>query len=231
MNEGRHASTSPRAKPAAIVGVVAVLAVVALVIVMLATGGKNPLKVITGGGDKPIPEFAFSVTKTQAVPTKSGIARSKLAGKAKSATKAATVVMDDLYTKAFLDPNLWGADTGAFDAFTSDAKTAAGKELTVLTAGPNAADELTDLQPAPSKLSAKVLFDGKGNAYQVMVTVRFTADATLTAGGNAQLVSSGQYFLNRVGSAWKVVSFEVKRSDQAVAAPSPSTATLTGSAS
>ncbi|MEA2581585.1 MAG: hypothetical protein QOE83_2477 [Actinomycetota bacterium] len=208
-----------------IVGIVAVLAVVAVVVILLFSGGDNPITRVLGGAsssDKPIPEFSFTIAKAQAVPTKVGVTPKKLAGKAKSATKAAATVLDTFYTDAFLDPNVWGQDPTAFDAFTPDAKAAATKRLNILTAGPRAADELTDLQPAPSKLSTKVLFDAKGAAYQVMATVLFTADATLTSGDHATLVSTGQYFLTQVGGSWKVVAFEVKRADKATAVSSGS---------
>ena len=191
-------------------------------IILLVSGGKNPIDVITGGSDKPIPEFSFSVTKTQAVPTKNGVNPKNLANKAKGATKAAATVMDAFYTNAFLDPNVWGEDQTAFENFTDDAKAAAAKKLNILTAGPDAATELADLQPSPSKLSTKVLFDDKGVPYQVMATVSFQADATLKAGGHATLVSTGQYFLTQVGGSWKVVAFEVKRADSAVVTPTPS---------
>jgi hypothetical protein len=209
-----------------IVGVVAVLAVVAVVVILLVSGGDNPITRVlgggsSGGGDKSIPEFSFTIAKAQAVPTKDGVTPKKLAGKAKSATKAAATVLDTFYTDAFLDPNVWGKSPTAFDGFTPDAKAAAAKKLKILTAGPNAADELTDLQPAPSKLTTKVLFDEKGAAYQVMATVLFTAHATLKTGGHATLVSTGQYFLKQVGGSWKVVAFEVKRADK-TSAVSPS---------
>lgn len=220
MSEGRHASKSSRTKPAAIVGILAVVAVVAVGIILLISSGKNPINIITGG-DKPVPDFSFSIIKTQAVPTKSGVTPKKLANKAKAATKSAAIVLDAFYTDAFLDPNVWGKDPTAFDDFTADAKAAAAKKLIILTAGPNAADELTDLQPAPSKLTTKVLFDDKGVAYQIMATVLFKADATLKAGGHATLVSTGQYFLTQIDGSWKVVAFEVKRADStATVAPS-----------
>lgn len=228
LSEGRHASQSPRAKPAVIVGIVAVVAVVTVGIILLVSGGKNPIDVITGGDDKPVPDFTFSVTKTQAVPTKSGMTPKKLANKAKGATKAAATVLDAFYTDAFLDPNVWGEAPTAFDNFTADAKAAAAKKLSILTAGPNAGDELTDLQPAPSKLSTKVLFDDKGAAYQILATVLFRADATLKAGGHATLISTGQYFLTQVNGSWKVVAFEVKRADS-TATVTPSTGPSTGS--
>ncbi len=195
---------------------------VAVGIILFVSGGKNPIDVLTGG-DKPIPAFSFSVTKTQAVPTKSGMTAKKLANKAKGATKAAATVLDAFYTDAFLDPNAWGKAPTAFDNFTVDAQAAAAKKLTILTAGPDAATELTDLQPSPSKLWTKVLFDDKGVAYQVMATVLFQADATLKAGGHATLVSTGHYFLTQVDGSWKVVAFEVKRADSAAVTPTPST--------
>ncbi|MEA2521098.1 MAG: hypothetical protein QOI81_744 [Actinomycetota bacterium] len=220
MSEGRHAAKSSRTKPALIVGIVALVAVVVVGIIMFTSGGKSPPGTITQG-DKPIPDFTFTVAKTQAVPTRSGVKPQKLANKATTATKAAAALLDTFYTEAFLNPNVWGKDSNAFDNFTPDAKAAAAKKLTILTAGPNAADELKNLHPVPSKLTSKVLFDDKGNAYQVMATVEFMANATLKAGGHATLVSTGQYFLKQVGGSWKVVAFEVKRADTNTAPPSP----------
>ena len=198
------------------------MVVVVVVVVVLVSSGKNPIRLITGGGDKPIPAFSFTVTKMQAVPTKPGVSPKKLANKAKAATKSAATILDAFYTQAFLDPNLWGQDSTAFDNFSADAQSAATKKLTILTAGPNAASELADLQPSPSKLSTQVLFDDKGAAYQIMATVLFKADATLKAGGNATMVSTGQYFLTQIGGSWKVVAFEVKRADSS-ASVTPST--------
>ncbi len=204
---------------------------VAVGIVLLVSKGKNPLDVITRGSDKPVPAFNFTVAKTQAVPTKSGASSKKLAGKAAAASKASATVLDAFYTDAFLDPNVWGQAPTAFGNFTPDAKTAAAKKLTILTVGPNAATELTDLQPLASKLTAQVLFDDKGAAYQVIATVVFKADATLKAGGHATLVSTGQYFLQQAAGSWKVVAFEVKRADSAVAAASGTGPSPTGAQS
>ena len=233
MSEGRHASQSSRAKPAVIVGILAVVAVVAVGIFLLASGGKNPQPGghLNGGSSTPVPGFTFAIGKTQAVPTKSGVNPSQLANKAQSATKSAATVLDSFYADAFLDPNAWGKAPTAFGNFTPDAKAAAAKELSILTAGPNAADELTALQPAPSKLSTQVLFDDKGSPYQIMATVLFRADATLKAGGHATLVSTGQYFLKQVGGSWKVVAFEVKRADSAATLPPTTGPTPTGAQS
>ncbi|MEP7059601.1 MAG: hypothetical protein ABI828_02615 [Actinomycetota bacterium] len=215
MSQGRHASKSSRTKAALVVGIVAVVAAIAVAVIAFASRGESPSGGDAGSGAKPVPQFAFTVAKTQAVPTKSGVSPQKLANKAKAAAKPAATLLDTFYTDAFLDPNVWGKDPTAFDDFTADAKIAAAKKLMVLTAGPNAAAELKDLQPAPSKVSFRVLFDDKGAASQVMATVLFNADATLNGGGRATLVSSGQFFLKRVGGSWKVVAFEVKRADTA----------------
>jgi len=241
LAEGRHTSQSRTIKPAYLIagGVVALAAIVGILI--LVTGGKaSPL--LPGHSTVPIPGFAFTTEKTAVITTgpvttqdpnaKPNKQKATQAGDPAAAN--AKAMLHSYYTQAFLAPDNWtgGSYDSAFTDFSDQAKAQAQQHLPALTAGANAGDLYSSIQPAKATIKTRVLLDGKYQPYAVACTVVFNANATKkTGGGTTVLVSQGRFILEKVGGAWKITSFTVDRADKGVPASSGSgTATPTGSA-
>lgn len=208
----------------ATIAVGAVALVAAVVVVVLLLGGGSAVKnILPGHSTPPTPDFAFQTTKVVPIPTVDGAKLAKLKPAAQTAAKAASTALDTLYSNAFLAPGNW--QDGSYDdvlaSFDEKSSAAAAKDLETLTAGASAGDTYSDIQPSRGVVKYSVLLDAKGQPQTVSATVLFAANATKKGGGTTLLRSEAHYFLQRVGSTWKVVSFQVKRADVANA-PAPS---------
>jgi hypothetical protein len=205
------------------IGVVALIAAVVVVVALLG-GGSAVKNILPGHSTAPTPDFAFVTTKVEAIPTAAGAKLAKLKPAAQTAAKAASTALDALYSNAFLAPGNWqdGSYDDVWASFDGKASATAQQDLETLTAGTSAGDTYSDIQPARGAVKFSVLLDAKGQPQTVSATVLFTANATKKGGGTTLLRSEANYFLQRIGSAWKVVSFQVKRADVANA-PTPST--------
>ncbi len=194
------------------------------VVIFFATGGSNgPIGgIIHTGPPQKTPAFAFTVEKPLPVPTLAGAKAKKYAGVAKTASNAATQVMDALYTEAFLDPANW--QSGTYDKvwveFDTGAAAQARKHVSVLTAGTSAGDIFGSIEPSGGALKPHVLIDSKGQPISIVAIVHFSARAKEKNGETILMQSNGEYFLRQVSGSWKVVSFQVNRSNRKVK-PSP----------
>jgi len=232
LSEGKHASHAPRRKPLAIAIAAALVVLVAGVVFTLVTG-KNPITVLTS--PRPTtPPFAFKVSKksgalqTAAVTSTKPTGKNpeiKLRGSAKEASQAAITSVTALFTEGFLDPGNWqsGSYDNVWDGFDTGAGTQAqNKDAAILTAGTSAGDAFSTILPAVSSVRTKVLLDQKGAPVSVDAIVTFRAvGATKTGPKNVRFVSEGQFFLQKIGSDWKIVSYQVHRADQRVPKPTP----------
>lgn len=131
------------------------------------------------------------------------------------ASASAVSVLTDLYVEGFLDPANWteGAYDDAFRGFAGDARGEATARTALLTAGPDAGTRYERIEPRSGRIVTRVLLDREGRPALLMSVVRFSADAT--GERSATLRSSGQFFLERRGGSWKIVSFHVTRHDAA----------------
>lgn len=239
MADGQHATDHlSRPKPALLlVGVISALVVIGVVLVLLTGGGDSPL--IPGGHDAPpTPEFTFKVTKVVTITTSAGIDPKRAGAAAKPAATAAGAVLHDLYSDAFLSPSNWMQgeyDDAVSSAFASGARDEALRQLPILTAGADAGERFASIMPLTSTLRAKVLLNPEGAPYSVVGIVAFTANGINKDGaGRVAIKSNGQYFLEKIDSDWKVVSFSVTRHDEekklnASASPSGSSPTAEAS--
>ena len=190
-----------------------------------------------GGGtvvDPTTPELTFKVTKAVAIPVTAGQTPKKLAGAASDAADGAVDVMDTVYTEGFLDPSSWeGADyDDAWTQFTDDAAAQAESEADTLTAGSDAGAAYDLIEPAKATVRPRVLVDDAGKPLSVVALVYFSAKGMHDDGSYTLFKSTGQYFLERDGSHWTVVAFDVRRADsekEAPASPSPSGTSTGGS--
>jgi hypothetical protein len=129
------------------------------------------------------------------------------------AEAAALEVLTDLYTEGFLDPSNWeqGRYVDAFRGFARRARDHAASRSALLTAGPRASDRYTQIVPKSGRIATRILLDREGAPALLVSIVRFSA---LASGDEVvTLRSTGQYFFERVGDAWKIVSFHVERND------------------
>ena len=192
-----------------------------VVLGVLLLGGKN---VIPGFGPTtpPTPDFAFTKAKVAAVPTMAGVKVASLKTTAKTAADEVTKTMDLLYIGAFLDPGNWQAGSygDVWDLFDKGASTEAQQQVDTLTAGTGAGATFDAIVPVSGSLKAKVLFDQKGQPFSVVAIVHFKATGSGKNGQDLQMDSEGQFMFQKVGGAWKVVSFRVLRNDIPVATPS-----------
>ncbi len=62
------------------------------------------------------------------------------------------------------------------------------------------------------RIATRILLDRRGSPVLLVSVVRFTAVAT--GWEEVVLRSAGQYFFERVGNAWRIVSFDVTRDDR-----------------
>lgn len=130
-----------------------------------------------------------------------------------AAATEAEDVLTDLYTEGFLDPanRAQGSYADAFAGFARGARDQAETHPGPLTAGPGAGDRYERIEPKSGRIATRILLDRQGAPVLLVSVVRFTAVAT----GSDEVVlrSVGQYFFERVGRAWRIVSFDVTRND------------------
>lgn len=159
------------------------------------------------------PAFRFAKATRKLVRTSPGRIRRRQREASGRAAKMATAILTDLYAKGFLDPANWqqGSYTDAFGDFASGAREQAERRAGLLTAGPRAGDRYEQILPVSGRLSTRILLDRAGKPALVWSAVRFSAAAL--GPEPVTLRSTAQFFFERVGGSWKIVSFQVKRSD------------------
>jgi hypothetical protein len=238
LADGRHASTSRSIKPAYLIaGGVLVLALIVGALVLITGGSDSPL--VGGQSPVPTPAFSFTAGKTVVVTTAMDpdqATTQKAVQAAKPTAANAEKMIHDLYSNAFLVPDDWttGSYDAAFDDFTDEANAEAMKQIDVLTAGSAAGDTFSAIEPGKkTTFTTKVLVDPKGQPYSTVSTVTFTATATKKDGSGAiDIVSKGQYVIEKTADGWKITAFKVNRDDQPTkTAGSGSGATPTAEAS
>jgi hypothetical protein len=159
------------------------------------------------------PSFGFDDTSRKFVRTSPEPMGSRHRRASVAAATEAQDVLTDLYTEGFLDPANWqqGSYADAFGGFARGARDRAETHPGPLTAGPGAGDRYERIEPKSARIATRILLDRRGAPVLLVSVVRFTAVAT----GSDEVVlrSLGQYFFERVGRAWRIVSFDVTRDD------------------
>jgi hypothetical protein len=235
LADGAHTPQRSRGGVAKIAAVVVVVAAAAVGgIVFFGNDGSSETTNPDGGTDvhPTTPELTFKVAKAVAIPVTAGQTPKKLAGAASGAADGAVDVVDTIYTEGFLDPSSWeGADyDDAWTQFTDAAAAQAESEADTLTAGSDAGATYDLIEPAKATVRSRVLVDDAGKPVSVVALVYFSAKGMHDDGSYTLFKSTGQYFLERDGSDWTVVAFDVRRADsekEAPATPSASGASPT----
>jgi hypothetical protein len=218
--------------------VVAVLLVVAAVVagaILLTRDDSTTTTNPSGSGTAvapETPELTFKIEKVLPIRVTPTQSPKKLAAAATAAGADAVDVIDTIYTEGYLDPSSWdgGNYDDAWTQFADDAAAQAEAHADVLTAGLEAGDTYTTIQPAKALVKPRVLMDDAGKAVSVEAVVTFTAKGMHDDGSFTLFKSTGHYFLRRDGSDWKVVAFQVHRDDSEEPAPSPSAGGTSSSA-
>jgi hypothetical protein len=160
-----------------------------------------------------IPAFGFAKPTRELVRTSAEPIKKRDREASERAATAARVVLLDLYTEGFLDPANWeqGRYADAFRGFASGARTQAEARPGLLTAGVRAGDRYDRILPVSGRLATRVLLDRTGQPTLLVSVVRFTAKAL--GPEPVTLRSNGQFFFERIGGSWKIMSFHVTRTD------------------
>lgn len=160
-----------------------------------------------------VPAFHLEGPARAVVPTAPGNIPRRLRRASYAAASRARGLLTTLYVEAFLDPENWTtADyEDAFAAFAAPARRDAASRTTLLTAGDRAGDRYDEIRPTKGLIRTRILLDRRGAPTLIVSVVRFAAVAS--GPEPATIRSTGQYFLERVRGAWRIVSFHVTRDD------------------
>jgi hypothetical protein len=215
-------TTPPRSRRTILIGGGLIVLLVIVAVVLLTANDEAPVR---GSGAPPTaetptdgevaetPEFAFTDDSRKMIRTGSGRVKRRQRMSSERAARAARTVLDDLYIEGFLDPANWeqGSYADAFRGFAGGARDQAETQVDLLTAGEGAGDRYERILPVSGRLDTRILLDRSGNPSLILGVVRFSAAAD--GSDPATLRSRGQFFFERVGGSWKIVSFHVTRAD------------------
>jgi hypothetical protein len=203
-------------------GIVVLLAVA--VTVVLTQEDDAPLRTLTpadgevteSDGDVAAPgtpAFRFTKSTKELIRTSPGRIKKRDQRAGERAAIAARDILDTLYTEGFLDPANWeeGRYVDAFRVFDRSAKEQAEARAGLLTAGMRAGDRYERIMPVSGRIHTRILLGRGGKPTLLVSIVRFSAAAL--GPEPVTLRSAGQYFFERVGGSWKIVSFHVSRTD------------------
>lgn len=212
-----------RRTPLALIIIPIVLIVGAGVMVLFLTGNADKLPGPLGGGAEPVPEFSFKLAKVQVVGTAEDADNAALKPDAETAAADVAPVLDQFFTDAFLDPNMW-KDGNYEDALAlfSDAALPSAQTggLETLTLGANAGDVYDSVLPDRGSIRYDVLFDKDGAPFDVAAHVKFYATAKRQDATYVGIVSHGVLFLQDTGDGWRITAYDMKRNDHETEAPS-----------
>ena len=178
-------------------------------------------------GPERTPAFAFAIARSGALPTAAIRSRKpvrtdpllRLHGASRLASQRALASITRLYRNGFLVPAHWQSGTyeSLWPDFARAARARARRDVRVLTAGATAGEAYDAIVPRPSAISTTVLLERKGKPVMVLANARFRALGRRIAGSsNTRFDSTGLFFFQRVGGSWKIVSYDVRRSDERV---------------
>jgi hypothetical protein len=179
-----------------------------------------------GGGSKELspgtPAFDFQLVSATPV-TEAEHIKGDPAAVAKKAGDDIRLVLDRMYSLAFLDPHDWKTGNyasvfGFFDQGAASKKAEA--DASTLTLGPNGS-RFSDVQPAGGTLSVRVLVDEAGTPVSAAAAVEFKARATGSAGSSELVTSKGHYFMHILEGGWTIFAYSIARNDKPITQPSP----------
>jgi hypothetical protein len=207
----------------ALIGIVVAAALAVAVLVVLtnddsgvteATRGASP----SGTAPAEAPPFRFEIRDRQVVATAHRHISTRERRDAQEAAETVRSLVSDLYARAFLDPARWSSRSydDVFGIFAGGARDEARHRVNALTAGPGAAERFAGIEPIEGVVKLRILLDRGGHPILVSSAAHFRARAS---GPEPTVIrSDGIYLFERVDRAWRIVSFDVQRSDRPVEA-------------
>jgi hypothetical protein len=200
--DGRPAERrSRRAIWLAIAG--AAVAVVAAVLTLMLLPGGTSTPGGTPGTTPPPRRAGFVFPLVRAVPVSvTGRTPVSDVGAIAANVRAA---LSGLYDQTIVDPERWasGPPPAVWNAFAPALRSGARADAAAFTLG-ETGRSLKALTVTNSSMTLKVLVDAGGHATAVEATISLEADAALKAGGSAQVVVSGRFFLTQVDGQWLI---------------------------
>jgi hypothetical protein len=176
----------------------------------------RPAETTPSEGETPspgVPAFRFTKPTRELVRTSPEPVKKRDREASERAATAARVILLDLFTEGFLDPANWeqGRYADTFRSFSGGAREQAEARPGLLTAGARAGDRYDWILPVSGRIDTRILLDRAGKPTLLVSVVRFSAAAL--GSEPVTLRSNGQFFFERVGGSWKIVSFHVTRTD------------------
>lgn len=231
---GRTQQTAQRSKVArrrALVGGLVALLVAGGLALLLTQGGDGiDIPIIGGGDDRETPQLVFEskVVPSTTTTTKQG----ELVDVVAPVGESVQTTMTTLFQGAFIDPDVWDGDNYE-DLFTQvmdeGTATQALADVDTVSLGTGAGDVYAFVQPDKSKLSIKVLTDGKDQPAQAIAVVTFEATAEHDDDTFTAITVTGTYFLRDDGGTWRIFAYDVTKDEEATKPPkSPSPSGATG---
>ncbi|HZB01880.1 MAG TPA: hypothetical protein VE800_07210 [Actinomycetota bacterium] len=158
--------------------------------------------------------FRFEVGDRQLVETVRGRLSERERRAVREAAGRVESTVTDLYVGAFLDPDHWSSGTydDVFDVFAGVARPEAERRAGILTAGGDAGDRFERIDPLKGRLSLRILLDRGENPVLVASKVRFVARGV--GADPLTMTSEGAFLFRRIDGAWRIVSFDVVRTDR-----------------
>ena len=203
------------------------VAVVAVAVVRVLGGGASASSSVPSSpasSPPPIPALHLRVTHAVGVATASTTTKAQLQKAARAVKPKVVATLTQYLVAAYLDPANW--QTGDYhSAFATFAPHAAAEALTraeVLTAGAGAGDAFTTIQPKKGDVGVQVLVDRTGNPFSAIGVLTFVAEGTRQDGATTTMLVKGQFTLQHLDGAWKVVAFEVDRQNSKASVPAAS---------
>ena len=212
MAKEQTPSRSPRWLPLIGVALVIVLVIGAVVLLTRADAPDPPPTGETNASES-VPSFRFTERSRELVRTSRERIGKRHRRAAVAAAATAQEVLTDLYAEGFFDPanREQGRYSDAFRGFTRGARERAEARIALFTVGP-AVDDFEQITPDSARIATRILLDRRGAPVLLVSSVRFSA---LASGSDTVLLrSTGRFLFERVGRTWKVVSFQVIRTDR-----------------
>lgn len=224
MAKEQTPSRSPRRIPLIVAAVLVVLTVGAVALLVRDDTIPKGAGAGTNASDDDVaspavPTFRFTESTRTLVRTSPKTIRPRQRRASNAAAGVAERVLGELYTEGFLDPANWerGDYDDAFRGFARGARERAISRPDPLTAGPRAGERFDSIEARSGRIATRILVDRRGAPLLLVSIVRFSAVAS---GDDVETFRSvGQFFFERVGGTWKIVSFDVTRNDRAGEAP------------
>jgi hypothetical protein len=159
------------------------------------------------------PAFRFTKATRELVRTSPGRIKRRQREASERAAHAARNILDNLYTEGFLDPanREQGSYVEAFRGFASGARKRAEARPGLFTAGSRAGVRYERILPVSGRIDTRILLNRRDKPTLLFSVVRFSAAAL--GPDPATLRSRGQFFFERVGGSWRIVSFHITRTD------------------